>query len=65
MVIAGGYMITHGQEAAMVHGLLLRNYTPKNLTWHPKMEILKMIFLFNGVILRFQPLVFGGVYNFS
>ena len=29
-------------------------YTPRKLTWNPKMEVWKMIFLFNWVIFRFH-----------
>ena len=36
----------------------------ETLTWNPKMEVLvQMIFLFNHVIFRFQPLIFRGVYR--
>ena len=36
----------------------------ETLTWNPKMEVLlQMIFLFNCVIFRFQPLIFRGVYR--
>ena len=34
---------------------------PGRLTWNLKMMVWKMIFLFNWVIVRFQPLIFRGV----
>ena len=36
-------------------------YTPGRLTWNPKMEVWKMIFLFYWVIFRFQPFIFQGI----
>ena len=35
------------------------------LTWNPKMEVWKMICLFNCVIFRFQPLIFRGVFTLA
>ncbi len=41
----------------------LFTYSREKLTWHPKMEVWKMIFLFKQVIFKFSGsmLVFGGV----
>ena len=41
--------------------VLLVSKNPRKLTWNPKMEVWKMIFLFNWVIFRFLPLIFRGV----
>ena len=39
---------------------IIENVYPGRSTWNTIMEVWKMIFLFNWVIFRFQPLIFRG-----
>ena len=43
----------------MVNGFLCLWYTPEKFTWNPKMEVWKMMFLFNRVIFRFHVNIQG------
>ena len=51
-----------GAKSIVQDSKFVIHYCWKTLEKHPKMEIWKIIFLFNCVILRFQPLIFQGVF---
>ena len=38
------------------------DYTPKKLTWNPKLMVSRRVSFSKGAFFRFQPLVLGGVY---
>ena len=52
---------TSNDEQQQIKVQRVLNPHPRKSTWNPKMEVWKMMFLFNWVIFRFQPLIFQGV----